>query len=61
MPLNHDALANIGNLDPEFTGLPFDPDGAYSVPYQWGTTGLGLPARAGARPVAAQLGTHLRP
>jgi spermidine/putrescine-binding protein len=43
VPLDHDALTNIGNLDPEFTGLPFDPEGIYSVPYQWGTTGLGFP------------------
>jgi spermidine/putrescine-binding protein len=43
VPLDHDALTNIGNIDPQFTGLPFDPDGTYSVPYQWGTTGLGFP------------------
>jgi spermidine/putrescine-binding protein len=43
IPLNPDALSNLGNIDPEFTGLPFDPDGTYSVPYQWGTTGLGFP------------------
>ena len=43
MVLNKDAIPNIGNLAPEFaSGLPFDPDGAYSVPYQWGTTGLGI-------------------
>lgn len=39
--LNKDAIPNLSNLDPEFTGLPFDPDGNYSVPYQWGTTGIG--------------------
>ncbi len=43
IPLNRDAIPNIENLDPEFTGLPFDPEGAYSVPYQWGTTGLAFP------------------
>jgi spermidine/putrescine-binding protein len=41
IPLNKGVLTNLGNIDPEFTGLPFDPDGTYSVPYQWGTTGLG--------------------
>ncbi len=40
--LNQEALPNLPNLDPTFTGLPFDPEGAYSVPYQWGTTGLGF-------------------
>lgn len=39
--LNKDTIPNLANLDPNFTGLPFDPDGAYSVPYQWGTTGIG--------------------
>jgi len=41
-PLNKDALPNYGNLDPEFQALPYDPDGAYSVAYQYGTTGLGV-------------------
>lgn len=40
--LNKDAIPNLSNLDPTFTNLPFDPDGAYSVPYQWGTTGIGF-------------------
>ena len=61
IPLNRDAIPNIENLDPEFTGLPFDPDGAYSVPYQWGTTGPRLPARADPRPEPGELGGHLRP
>jgi len=42
IPLDGDALSNLGNLDPDFTNPPFDPDGAYSVAYQWGTTGLGF-------------------
>lgn len=40
--LNKNAIPNLSNLDPTFTNLPFDPDGAYSVPYQWGTTGIGF-------------------
>lgn len=40
--LNKDAIPNLENLDPTFTGLPFDPEGDYSVPYQWGTTGIGF-------------------
>lgn len=39
--LNKDAIPNLSNLDPNFTGLPFDPGGEFSVPYQWGTTGIG--------------------
>jgi spermidine/putrescine-binding protein len=41
-PLNHDALTNIGNLDEQFVDPPFDPGNAYSVGYQWGTTGIGV-------------------
>jgi len=38
--LDHARLANLGNLDPRFRGLPFDPRNEHSVPYMWGTTGL---------------------
>lgn len=41
-PLNRDAIPNIVNLSSDFAGLSYDPDGAYSVPYQWGTTGLAV-------------------
>ena len=40
--LNKDAIPNYGNLYADFQGLPYDPDGAYSAPYQYGTTGLGV-------------------
>lgn len=40
--LNKSALSNLGNLDPAFVNLPFDPNSDYSVPYQWGTTGIGI-------------------
>lgn len=43
MALQADAIPNRTNLLDEFaSGLPFDPDGVYTVPYQWGTTGLGV-------------------
>ncbi|MFO7545403.1 MAG: spermidine/putrescine ABC transporter substrate-binding protein [Trueperaceae bacterium] len=34
-------IPNLANLDPTFTGLPFDPNNDYTVPYQWGTVGIG--------------------
>ena len=40
--VNKDAIPNYGNLYADFQGLPYDPDGAYSAPYQYGTTGLGV-------------------
>ncbi|MFP3915802.1 MAG: spermidine/putrescine ABC transporter substrate-binding protein, partial [Actinomycetota bacterium] len=42
MPLSAEAIPNVSNLGEEFVSLPYDPEGAYSVPYQWGTTGLGV-------------------
>jgi spermidine/putrescine transport system substrate-binding protein len=35
-------LPNRSGLHGLFTRLPFDPQGRFSVPYQWGTTGLGI-------------------
>lgn len=42
MPLSMDAVPNVENLGDQFVNLPYDPEGAYSVAYQWGTTGLGV-------------------
>ncbi len=44
--LNKDAIPNYGNLSEDFQSLPYDPDGAYSVAYQYGTTGLGVDLEA---------------
>jgi len=42
MELDKDAIPNYDNLASRFQSLPYDPDGAYSVAYQYGTTGLGV-------------------
>lgn len=34
-------LTNFENLAPRFVGLPFDPENRYSIPYGWGTSGIG--------------------
>lgn len=39
-PLNRQYLTNWGNLSPIFLGRPFDPHNRYTVPWQWGTTGI---------------------
>jgi putrescine transport system substrate-binding protein len=41
--LNKDALYNYDNLDPAMMSLleNLDPDNAHSIPYLWGTTGIG--------------------
>lgn len=41
-PLNFDNIPNFENIDPRFRNMPFDPENRYSIPYQWGTTGLGI-------------------
>ena len=40
-PLDRDLILNFSNLDPQFVNLPFDPQNEVSVPYMWGTTGIG--------------------
>lgn len=41
MPLDHSQIPNIANLNPVFTDKGFDPGNTYSLPYQWGTIGIG--------------------
>lgn len=40
--LNHDAIPGMSNIDPLFADPGYDSDNEYSVPYQWGTTGIGF-------------------
>ncbi len=40
-PLDKGMIPNVANLDPTFTDLPYDPGNVYTVPYQWGTVGIG--------------------
>ncbi|WP_119460087.1 polyamine ABC transporter substrate-binding protein [Rhodospirillaceae bacterium SYSU D60014] len=46
MPLDHSKLTNLDNIDPNFRNLSFDPGMAHSVPYMWGTMGIGYRATA---------------
>ncbi len=39
-PINKRYLTNWSNLAPLFLNLPFDPANTYTVPWQWGTTGI---------------------
>jgi spermidine/putrescine-binding protein len=34
-------LKNLANIDAQFLNTPYDPDNAFTVPYLWGTTGIG--------------------
>ena len=38
--LDRSKLPNFENLGANFRDLPYDPGNRYSIPYQWGTTGI---------------------
>src|SRR5690606_6503458 len=57
--LDHSLIPNLANVDPTFLDLPFDPGNRYTVPYQWGTTGIGYnAARVGEASSWADLFAH---
>jgi spermidine/putrescine transport system substrate-binding protein len=39
-PLNPKYITNAANLSPIFRKLPSDPGDRYTIPWQWGTTGI---------------------
>ena len=41
IPLDHSKIPNMKNVDPNFLNPVFDPGRKYSLPYQWGTVGIG--------------------
>jgi spermidine/putrescine transport system substrate-binding protein len=41
-PLDLSLITNIGNLDERFRNAAYDPGNKYSIPWQWGTTGIGF-------------------
>ena len=50
-PLDHSKIPNAANIDPAFEDPPFDPGRAYSMPYFWGTVGIGY-RRSAAEPTS---------
>jgi spermidine/putrescine transport system substrate-binding protein len=40
VPINKKYITNAGNISPIFRNLPSDPGDKYTVPWQWGTTGI---------------------
>lgn len=40
LPIDHELIPNLQNIDPYFLDLPFDPGNEYSIPYFWGTVGI---------------------
>jgi spermidine/putrescine-binding protein len=50
-PLDRAKLRGFENLEPRFLDQAFDPGNRHSVPYLWGTTGLGYDRTRVAAPV----------
>jgi spermidine/putrescine-binding protein len=46
MELDHAAIPNMDNVADEFADPPYDAGLVYSMPYQWGTTGIGVDLEA---------------
>lgn len=44
--LNFDLIPNFANISDAFKNRDFDPGNVYTVPYQWGTTGVGYNVEA---------------
>lgn len=45
-PLDHENIPNMANVTPALMDTEYDPGNVYSVPYQWGTVGVGYNAGA---------------
>src|SRR5207244_5751455 len=41
-PLDLSLIPNVKNLDARFRNAAYDPGNKYSIPWQWGTTGIGF-------------------
>ncbi|MDH3316407.1 MAG: spermidine/putrescine ABC transporter substrate-binding protein [Gammaproteobacteria bacterium] len=41
VPIDHSKIPNISNIDPVFRDAAFDPGRKFSLPYMWGTIGIG--------------------
>ena len=41
MPLDHAAIPNMANIEPAFRDAAYDPGRRHSIPYMWGTMGIG--------------------
>jgi spermidine/putrescine transport system substrate-binding protein len=41
VPIDHSMIPNIKNIDPNFLDADFDPGRKHSLPYMWGSIGIG--------------------
>ena len=40
LPIDHNKIPNLKNINEDFMDLPFDKKNNYSIPYFWGTVGI---------------------
>jgi spermidine/putrescine transport system substrate-binding protein len=50
-PLDPARLPNLRNLDPQYRGLPHDPEGRFSVPWLAGTVGIAVNSEVVKEPI----------
>jgi len=50
-PLDNRFIPNLQYIDQRFKNQTFDPGNQYSVPYMWGTTGIGYDSRLVTAPI----------
>jgi spermidine/putrescine transport system substrate-binding protein len=53
LPLDKENIPNFANLIGSFTDPAYDPGSTYTVPYQWGTLGIGYNVNAFDEPVTS--------
>jgi len=51
--IDYSLIPNVANITETFLNPPFDPDNAHSVPYQWGTIGLGFNVTETGEPITS--------
>jgi spermidine/putrescine transport system substrate-binding protein len=54
-PIPMEDLKNLSNLDQKFLHTPYDPNQEFSVPYLWGTTGIGFNKKLVSKPPTSWL------
>lgn len=52
-PINLENIPNFSNIAERWTGLGFDPENEYSVPYLWGTFGVAVNTERVTEPIAS--------
>ena len=51
VPIDHDKIPNMSNINKLFLEADFDPGREYSLPYMWGTMGIGYNKGAVSSPI----------